>query len=208
MSRLLSELLMAIVAFVSTNVDDLLLLASLFADADLGTASVVAGQFIGMSLLVFVSMLAAHLMVSIPLGWAGFLGFFPLGLGIARLAKVLGRSGGKRLPWLKRPEFVGREQLRISWLKSKAALAALLTVANGGDNLSVYVPLFALQGACVPLYVMSFGVMTAIWCWIGYSLTKHSLFRGKLKRHAEVIVPWVLILLGVKIVLNGVSRGA
>ena len=106
------------------------------------------------------------------------------------------------LPCPEEKEFLGKERLRVPRMKSEWALAALLTVANGGDNLSVYIPLFAVQRTFVPLYVTVFGVMTGIWCFFGYFLTNHRLLRDKLKRHASTIVPWVLIFLGLKVLLR------
>ena len=205
MSRFLSELLVAIVAFASTNINDLLLLSFLFIASNFRAASVVIGQFIGMSLLVLISVLAAYFMVSIPLAWIGALGLFPLCLGILRLAKGFKVPLAQSVLCLKEEEFFGKEQLRAPWTKSEWALAALLTVANGGDNLSVYIPLFAVQHTIVPLYIIVFAVMTAIWCFFGYFLTNHRLFRDKLKRHAATIVPWVLILLGLKVLLQANS---
>ena len=205
MSRFLSELLVAIIAFASTNIDDLLLLSFLFIASNFRAASVVIGQFIGMSLLVLISVLAAYFMVSIPLAWIGALGLFPLCLGILRLAKGFKVPLAQSVLCLKEEEFFGKEQLRAPWMKSEWALAALLTVANGGDNLSVYIPLFAVQHTIVPLYIIVFAVMTAIWCFFGYFLTNHRLFRDKLKRHAATIVPWVLILLGLKVLLQANS---
>jgi len=202
MDPYLSELLVAIIAFASTNVDDLLLLSSLFIDSDLRAGSVVVGQFVGMSLLVLISILAAHFMVSIPVASIRMLGAFPLCLGILRLAKIFRTPLLKAATDPKETEFVGKEQVRVSWVKSEAALAALLTLANGGDNLSVYIPLFAVQRSFVPLYVTVFGVMTGIWCFFGYLLTNQRPFRDQLKRYAGMIVPWVLIALGLKVLLE------
>ena len=56
--------LVAVLAFASTNVDDLFLLASLFVDKEFRTMPVVAGQFLGMSLLVAFSVLAAFFAIS------------------------------------------------------------------------------------------------------------------------------------------------
>jgi cadmium resistance protein CadD (predicted permease) len=199
--RFFSELLIAVVAFASTNIDDLLLLCSLFIDSELRPGSVVIGQFVGMSLLVLVSVLAAHFMVSIPQTWIRLLGFIPLCLGILRLARRWETRSSNLAADLKEAEFVGLEQLRVARMNSGTALATLLTVANGGDNLSVYIPLFAVQRVFVPLYVAVFGAMTVIWCFFASLLTNHHLFRDKLKGYARVIVPWILIALGMKVLL-------
>jgi cadmium resistance protein CadD (predicted permease) len=199
MSPFLSELLTAIVAFASTNVDDLLLLSSLFMDSELRTGSVVSGQFVGMSLLVLISILAAHLMVSIPTGWIGLLGFIPLCLGVLRLKKLFRTRSLKPAAGPKESEFVGKEQIRVPWMHSEVALATLLTLANGGDNLSVYVPLFAVQREFVPLYAAVFGVMTAVWCLLGYFLTNNHIFHNRLRRYAGFAIPWILIGIGLKV---------
>jgi cadmium resistance protein CadD (predicted permease) len=199
MHRFASELLIAVFAFTSTNIDDLLLLSSLFIDSELRAGSVVIGQFVGMSLLVLMSIFAAHLMVSIPPAWIRLLGLVPLCLGILRFVKILGRRLAKPVATLKESEFVGRAQLRISRVKSGTALATVLTLANGGDNLSVYVPLFAVQRAFVPLYVAVFGIMTVLWCFLAYLLTNHDLFRDKLKGCARILGPCILIAIGIKV---------
>jgi cadmium resistance protein CadD (predicted permease) len=199
--RFFSELLIAVIAFTSTNIDDLLLLCSLFIDSELRPGSVVIGQFVGMSLLVLMSVLAVHFMVSIPPTWIRLLGFIPLCLGILRLARTLETRSSKLAADLKEAEFVGIEQLRVARMNSGTALATLLTLANGGDNLSVYIPLFAVQRVFIPLYVAVFGVMTVIWCFFASLLTHQHLFRDKLKGYARVIVPWILIALGMKVLL-------
>jgi cadmium resistance protein CadD (predicted permease) len=202
MNRFLSELLVAIIAFASTNVDDLLLLSSLFIDADLHAAAVVIGQFVGMSLLVLISVLATYYMLSVPSSWIGLIGIVPLGLGIFRLAKIFKWGAPKPRPGVKKVTFVGKEQWNAPWIRSQVAFAAVLTLANGGDNLSVYIPLFAVQRTFIPLYVVTFSVMTGIWCYLGYFLTNHDIIREKLRRYAVWIVPWVLIALGLKVLLR------
>src|SRR3981189_1302027 len=129
MDRFASELLIAVFAFTSTNIDDLLLLSSLFIDSELRPGSVVSGQFVGMSLLVLMSIFAAHLMVPIPPAWIRVLGLVPLCLGTLRFVKILGRQLAKPVATLKEPEFVGRAQLRINRVKSGTALATVLTLA-------------------------------------------------------------------------------
>src|SRR6202048_4286164 len=91
MDQLLSTLAIAIAAFASTNIDDLFLLSSLFVDSEFRTLSVIVGQFLGMSVLVLMSILAALFTITVPRGWIGLLGFAPLFLGINRLWKLLKR---------------------------------------------------------------------------------------------------------------------
>jgi cadmium resistance protein CadD (predicted permease) len=194
-----SALLVALAAFVSTNVDDLFLLGSLFVDAEFRTISIVVGQFLGMSFLVAVSIMATVFTVTIPGEWIGFLGLAPLLLGIDRLRKLFSRRPDSSLTTGNPSDFVGKENFRFGWARSKAVLVTLLTVANGGDNLSVYIPLFSVHRTLVPLYALIFGVMTALWCFLGYYLTSHRRFGTTVKRYGRFIIPFVLIGIGLNV---------
>ncbi len=93
MDQLLSTVTIAVAAFTSTNIDDLFLLSSLFVDTEFRTLSVIIGHFLGILLLVLISILAALFTITIPRWWIGLLGFAPLFLGICRLWNLLnGRS--------------------------------------------------------------------------------------------------------------------
>src|SRR5262245_52004225 len=135
---LVAQLLVGVVTFASTNVDDLFVLALLFADSELRPRSIVAGQLAGIGALVAASALAGLAAVAIPARWTALLGALPLALGVREM-RVRRRSqradadlddaGGP-------PRSVARSQL--------LAVAAV-TIANGGDNLAVYVPLFVSE---------------------------------------------------------------
>jgi cadmium resistance protein CadD (predicted permease) len=191
--------LIAVLAFASTNVDDLFLLASLFVDKEFRTMPVVAGQFLGMSLLVVFSVLAALFAISIQGDWIYWLGLAPLFLGIGRLRNLLQARARPNSSDRDRLDFVGKEQLRSGRARSEVAFVTLLTIANGGDNLSVYIPLFSIHRTSIPLFVVIFGVMTAVWCLLGYCLTNHSLFGDRLKRYGRYIIPFILIGIGLNV---------
>jgi cadmium resistance protein CadD (predicted permease) len=191
--------LIAIVAFASTNVDDLFLLASLFIDKEFQTIPVVVGQFLGMSFLVAFSVLAALFAISIQGDWICWLGLAPLLLGVGRLRNLFKKSIRLGSSDRNAPHFVGKEQLRPRWARSEIAVVSLLTIANGGDNLSVYIPLFSIHRASIPLFAFIFGVMTAVWCLLGYYLTNHSLFGDTLKRYGRLVIPFILIGIGLNV---------
>jgi cadmium resistance protein CadD (predicted permease) len=199
MDQLLSTLAIATAAFASTNIDDLFLLSSLFIDAEFQTLSVIVGQFLGMSLLVLVSAFAALFASTIPRGWIGVLGFAPLILGIHRLWQLLNSSREKSQTGNSGGDFVGKERVRFAWARSEVTLATLLTVANGGDNLGVYIPLFSVQRASIPLYALVFALMTALWCLFGYHLTNHRTLRERLKRYGRFVMPFILIAIGLNV---------
>jgi cadmium resistance protein CadD (predicted permease) len=184
------------VVFVATNVDDIFLLAVLFADRSIQPRALVMGQFAGIGVLVSVSWIAARLALAIPPGWVALLGFAPLLLGILALVSLL-----RRAP---REEDADEAQEnrgqvgRRTWYAQVLAVTAI-TIANGGDNLGVYIPLFASDPAAVPVHVAAFTVLTGLWCVLGYYLVNNAIVGDAVRRHAHVALPFVLIALGLYI---------
>ncbi|WP_437641699.1 hypothetical protein [Sorangium sp. So ce854] len=68
MEQLLPALGVSAVVFVSTNIDDILLLAAFFSDPAVTSRQVVAGQFLGMAALVAASVACALLAARVPDG--------------------------------------------------------------------------------------------------------------------------------------------
>jgi cadmium resistance protein CadD (predicted permease) len=182
------SLVAALLVFVTTNIDDIVILSVLFADPKLRTRSVVLGQFLGIGALVVVSALAGLASVAIPPGWPALLGVIPLGLGIHKVVVLVrGRRREEKEP---DPVRAGRSQI--------LAVAAV-TIANGGDNVGVYVPIFATERGRILLYVAVFAVMTAVWCVLGFKLVHNRVFGARLERWGHVVLPIVLVALGLHI---------
>jgi len=178
----------AIVVFASTDIDDLVLLTAFFGDARLRRGAIVAGQFLGIGVLTAASAAAALAALAVPPHWPSLLGTVPLALGLSKLwALVRDRGTVTEQP-------IGVERAGSS--RSQVLAVAAVTVANGGDNLGVYIPLFASNPGGVPLFVIVFAIMTALWCAAGYALVKHPAGAALMQRFGHVILPVVLIALG------------
>ncbi len=75
-----------------------------------------------------------------------------------------------------------------------------VTLANGGDNIGVYVPLFAARPAAqTVLLLATFAVLLVVWTFAGYALARRSALAGWLRRISGAVTPWVLIGLGLAI---------
>src|SRR3954452_25445693 len=88
----LTHLGTALVVFVATNVDDILLLAALFGSA-LAARAVVAGQFIGIAILTAVSVGAAYAATTVSGEWIRWLGVLPIALGVWLLLQLWRQRG-------------------------------------------------------------------------------------------------------------------
>lgn len=174
--------------FAATDVDDLVVLTTLFALARGGRGpsarQIVLGQYLGIGTLVAASALAAFGLLLIPDDYTRFLGLVPLVLGLWMLVRR--SEGGHALP-----------------ARMGAPGIAGITVANGGDNVAVYVPFFtSAGGGALPLIVLVFAVMTGLWCAAAYALGTRPRVLAAIERHEHWFVPVVFIALGTVILLG------
>lgn len=80
--------------------------------------------------------------------------------------------------------------------------------ANGGDNIAVYVPVFATVGpAGLVVYGAVFLVMVAVWCAAGRFLATRRRIARALSRWGHIALPIVLIALGLVILIEGGAFG-
>ena len=197
MEGLVSTLLTAAVVFASTNVDDLVLLSVMFADPQLRPRAIVLGKFVGIGILVLVSVAASVAAVAVPSGWTALLGAIPLGIGAIKLIRLFRTRTPDNEPG----------SVDVSKQSDRSAITAVvgITLANGADNLSVYVPLFAANRAAVSVYVCVFAVLTGVWCWLGHRLVSNRILGEKIRRYGHIALPLVLIGLGIHILVGALD---
>lgn len=181
----------AIVMFASTNVDDIFVLLGFFADRKFRAKQIVIGQYLGIATLYGVSVVASFLVLIIPAAYIGFLGLAPIYFGLRRLWELWnGIETGNN------PE----DHEKASAGHGNIVAVTLVTIANGGDNISVYTPLFATRSASDILAIgCIFAALTAIWLGAAHSLVNHPTLGAPIRRHGHRVVPFILIALGVLI---------
>ena len=83
---------------------------------------------------------------------------------------------------------------------------ALITIANGGDNIAIYVPLFVPLSWSARLWVVIILLlMVGLWCWISRYLSNHPVIAKLINRYGHVAAPIILILLGAYILAESQS---
>jgi cadmium resistance protein CadD (predicted permease) len=184
-------LALAVTLFVSTNIDDLVVLIGFFADRRFRARDIVAGQFAGLAALFLVSAAGSLLSLVIPKAYLGLLGIFPIVIGIRKLSDLRHDASA--------PE---------NSSQGNVAGVALVTIANGGDNIGIYVPAFAVHsGAEIGVIAMVFVAMTALWCMLAHRMVNHRRFGAPLRRYGHIFAPVVLIGLGVVIISKAGTIG-
>jgi cadmium resistance protein CadD (predicted permease) len=179
--------LTAAVLFAATNIDDIVVLTVLGissrASGQPRPWHIWAGQYAGFAVLIGASLAAAAGLTLVPLHWLWLLGLVPLGLGLGKLAVAV------------RAHRAGRQA-------SPAAVTGLtgvigLTIANGGDNLSVYIPVFRTSTAAeIAVIVTVFLAAVGLYCLASIRFAGRRAVIQAVQRWGEWTVPVVFILIG------------
>lgn len=179
--------LTSIVAFVSTNIDDLFILTLFFGDKRYKPRDIYFGQYLAIIALIVVSVVGSLIGNFINSEYVGLLGFFPIYLGLRQLLSVI--KGENNDEELKTEE---RKNSTTGILN-----VATVTIANGGDNIGTYVPLFAtLTTSDESIMIAIFLAMVSIWLIAAKYLTTHPVITKVISKYGHIITPLVLILLG------------
>jgi cadmium resistance transport/sequestration family protein len=163
-------------------------------DATFRHQHIVCGQYLGFTVLVIASLPGFFGGAIAPREWIGLLGILPIIIGIKQL---LNREA-------ETPEIQDYsassdrgQSFLFSILNPQIYKVAGVTVANGSDNISIYIPLFA--GSNIVQLGVTLGVffvMVGIWCAVAFLLTRQPTIAAVLSRYGGYIVPFVFIGLG------------
>lgn len=72
---------------------------------------------------------------------------------------------------------------------------AAVTLANGSDNIGVYVPFFIINRERIGVILLVYALCLLLWCWLG----NHALVLRSVDRYGRFIVPLVFVGLGIYI---------
>jgi cadmium resistance protein CadD (predicted permease) len=213
MDWLIATAMTGMAAAVATTFDDNIYLTLFFGKINrtFRPRHVVIGEFVGFTALIGISLVGflGGLMVSHM--WIGLLGFLPVCIGINSLLSREDDSDTIQAV----SESVPSQRTRVKPQK-KTLLATLrdpqtyrvsaVTIANGGNNIGIYVPLFA--SSTLPklsIILLICYATVGLWCFLSYNLTRQPNLTFFLARCARKVFPFVLIWLGLSIVMDNES---
>lgn len=178
-------LITAILAFASTNIDDLFLLALFFGDRQQRPRDIIIGQLLGIGTLILISLIGSLIGLLIDIRYIGLLGLIPCYLGVRGIFDL----------WKHHQH--DNPSASMDGKRSIVSVAGV-TIANGGDNIGIYIPLFATLSSPEKLTtVVVFLLMTLLWCALARYLAKHPLLEKAIDRYGHWVTPLVLFLLGI-----------
>jgi len=217
MGSFVSALITGFTAFAATNIDDILVLMMFFAQVNQGfrPRHIVTGQYLGFALLLLLCLPGFLGGLVLPQSWIGLLGLLPVAIGVKHLLEW--NSDQSEIQTVSEEKIMAEESeptlkqpIALAWLAHllhpKTYHVAAVTLANGGDNIGIYVPLFASSNfSGLVVIVGVFLCLVLVWCVIAYQLARHRAIAPLLTRYAHRIVPFVLIGLGAYILIENVS---
>lgn len=212
-----TTLQIAFAAGLATTFDDNIYLTAFFGEIgrSFRPIHVVVGEVIGFTALLAISLLGYGVGMALPSSTVGLLGILPIVIGIQNLIEVLkdwrqqqDETDPKQTPAKSRssPDKPGtgfRSRKVTVWraLRDRQTYdVALVSISNGANNLSIYIPLFAsLSFAKILVTIPVLYLFIATWLSLSYSLTRMPGISLVLNRYAKTCFPFVLMWLGYRI---------
>ncbi|MBD2524846.1 cadmium resistance transporter [Nostoc sp. FACHB-133] len=201
MNELVTAITTGAIAFIATNIDDIVILLLFFSqiNTSLRPRHIVAGQFLGFTVLLILSLPGLFGGLVLSKNWIGLLGLLPMSIGISSLVNREEDSSKEVAATTEEAE----ASTITSFFSPQAYSVAAVTLANGSDNISVYVPLFASSNLESFVVIIGlFFILLGIWCYGAYKLTHYRVIADILTRYINNFVPFILIGLGAFIVIK------
>jgi cadmium resistance transport/sequestration family protein len=202
MGNIITTITEGIIAFTATNIDDIIILMLFFSQLNhqFRRRHIFVGQYLGFFVIIIASLPGFLGSLVIPRAWIGLLGIFPIAIGIKQLWQReienpevqtvnahLNLSGNSNNPL----KFI------LSILSPQTYKVAAVTFANGGDNISIYIPLFASNSFINLLIILTvFMILKGVWYAAAYLLARQARIAYILTKYGKKFVPLILIGLG------------
>jgi cadmium resistance protein CadD (predicted permease) len=189
-------LITSVIAFASTNIDDIFILTLFYGNNKFKGGEILAGQLLGIISLIAISLIGSLAGLFIDPAYIGLLGLIPIYLGARGILGLIKTKTESEQP-------VNHTNDRR---KNQVLTVAGVTIANGGDNIGIYTPLFAaLTWTDKITMVTIFLIMTFLWCLTAKYLTKHPFVARAVDKYGHLVTPFVLVLLGLYILYESGS---
>ncbi len=214
MDWITSTLLMGVAIATATTFDDNIYLTLFFSKTNYSfrPRHVILGELIGFTGLVMISLIGFVAGLVVDHAWVGLLGFLPLAIGINTLISNE-TDDQDQIPAIAvanpshRPYRQVRSRSLVHTFKDPQTYkVSAVTLANGGNNLAIYIPLFASTSLPRLSLILAtcYGAI-ALWLSLSYHLTRQPMLAVIMARYVRRAFPFVLIWLGTNILINNGS---
>jgi cadmium resistance protein CadD (predicted permease) len=217
MDWLIETIKIGLAAAVVTTFDDNIYLTGFFSEVNrtFRPKHVVVGELISFTALISISLVGFLIGLAISSDWIGLLGILPILIGLNNLRLLIvnkkdDSAKDKSTNLKQNARFHGFDSRERSlWdvnQDRQAYKVSAVTISNRGNNLGIYIPLFAsssLKSLAVIIPICYLIVCT--WLFMYYYLTRTPGIALVLSRYASKLFPFVLMWLGLRIILDNES---
>ncbi|MDM9383973.1 cadmium resistance transporter [Chlorogloeopsis sp. ULAP01] len=209
MDWLTGTLVIGISAAFATTFDDNIYLTAFFGKVNhaFRPKHIIIGEFVGFTALVFASLPGFFGGLILPEAWIGLLGILPISIGIINLMSR--DDDGNTIQDVSidfHNSVKSRRRKKSLWATLRdphTYRVSAVTIANGGNNIGIYVPLFASSNLPSLGVILCVCYLTVgLWCFLSYNLTRNPLMAPLLARYGRKVFPVVLIWLGFSIMMK------
>jgi len=224
MDGLVSAVTVGAATAMATTFDDNIYLAMFFSrtNRQFRPLHIVVGEYVGFSLLIVVSLSGFLFGRLVDSAWLGLLGLLPISIGVNTLLARQSReqpapslnvqAGADRgHAWLRASPLTCRSRPLTLWraLRDRRTYqVSAVTIANGGNNIAIYLPLFASSTLprLVVILLVCYGAI-GLWCLNSWFLIRQPYTAVVMSRVVARLVPFLLIALGLSILVrNGTAQ--
>ena len=171
----------------------------------------------GIGVLITISIVGALGASVIPQEYVGLLGLVPMYLGIK--AYIEDKKENKDNINTDQKELQNDDNIKIeeiadaqgnpiitfikSFINPSIMKVFIVTLANGGDNIGIYIPIFSsMSSVDIWVTVIIFIILTALWCIIGLKLAEQPFVQRNIEKYNHIFVPIIFIGLGIFILIE------
>ncbi len=206
----------AFAAGLATTFDDNIYLTAFFGEVNRNfrPSHVVAGEVIGFTVLLNLSLIGYGVGMSLPSSTIGLLGILPIIIGIKNLIKFVyeARKSDQGADKQSKTKSDSSRHHYLTGFKAQKLTAwqvlcdrktydvALVSISNGSNNLSIYIPLFAnLTLAKITIVIPILYIFIFTWLALSLALTRMPGISMVLNRYTKIFFPFILMWLGYRI---------
>jgi len=180
---------LALATFVSTSIDNLVLLVGFLTGPGFRARSVAAGYLSSVFTVLGIGLAASYVADLAPNRYVGYLGLIPIAMGVTQLYKAI-RQGD------------AQEAVRQPLTQSAVAVG-LTMLANSGDSLAAFVALFAETREPFTFVIVGVvGALSVAWIGLAWWITRHTTLQRPLQRWGRYLLPLILITVGAYILAD------
>lgn len=201
-----------VLTFLLTNIQDVVILINFFLEtskneSQLKPDHVVLGQFLGFSTLLMLSLIGYTISYILPIKLFGFLGFLIICFGLNGFKELYDNLRKKKATLCESiliGDFVEtKEQFTFFDDIKQIIKVSLVTIANGNDNIAIYVPIFVRSTSAEIIgYGLGFLFMVGVLCLACYLFIHIPPILKFAHKYAQFISPFVFIGLGIYILIS------